>query len=438
MNRITIMPIRSIYHALFVVLVFSCTPLIGQENDLPAAIRAGLNSDNVDRQKAMLALIPEVKLRFEDRRLVWTILDQYLSQQKITDECRMRALMTYSKTQPPALPAAAIFKNNMNSPKIEIRRATADALASYINLTNPNWPKALRDNIRTSPTPEALGAITGMPYSVWAVRLWLENQKNENVAYAQYIESVRLLSLLCGQAMREADEPTRVFGTVGIRELSNNLNVLLEPLPTGSELKTFDPFEGTFKTVLFFKPLCDITQQTTHLIPIMQSTDERSRLAAADAAEAYLKMRDKALAGLKGASDTLNVLDPQYKYNPVLQDCLAEILPPLAVLLKDKALVVRLKAAEAFENVGYDGHTQLPALLATANDPSTFVRWVATRCLGKMLLDANPKEASQIVPILSNHVGDRELDIANAAMMALAKGGNKSMAATDQMIRRQQ
>lgn len=94
-------------------------------------------------------------------------------------------------------------------------------------------------------------------------------------------------------------------------------------------------------------------------------------------------------------------------------------LPALVAGLKDPNARARLMAMDALESLVERAAPAAPAIVQALYDPNHFVRWSASRTLGRMA----PIETETAVPGLAHLLQDRDLDLDLSAAASLARFG---------------
>jgi HEAT repeat protein len=162
------------------------------------------------------------------------------------------------------------------------------------------------------------------------------------------------------------------------------------------------------------------------LLPLMRSMADHSPALVRALADADPQVRWVArltFADLGSARERLELAvtppEPPAKRDDPLLDALRKALPALARGMADRDPQARLESVEVLESMGPAVAPAFPALLKALADPSLFVRWVATRTLGK----AAPLEAEKAVPALAKLLYDPDLDLRTAAAVALEHYG---------------
>jgi hypothetical protein len=108
-----------------------------------------------------------------------------------------------------------------------------------------------------------------------------------------------------------------------------------------------------------------------------------------------------------------------------LLDALGAPMATLATGAYHPDVHVRLAVIDILESLGPAAAPAARALMRALTDPDRFVRWAATRTLGKIA----PAEAESVVPSLAQLLGDPDLDVRLAAAAALERYGPAAGAA---------
>jgi hypothetical protein len=93
---------------------------------------------------------------------------------------------------------------------------------------------------------------------------------------------------------------------------------------------------------------------------------------------------------------------------------------------------VRLASLDVIETMGEAGTPAIPALIRSLRDPNRFVRWAATRILGRLA----PRGASEAVPVLASMVTtDEDLSVRLAVATTLGRYGPAAVSAIGPLVR---
>lgn len=107
---------------------------------------------------------------------------------------------------------------------------------------------------------------------------------------------------------------------------------------------------------------------------------------------------------------------------------LANATPQLAAALPHATNLVQRSILEALETIGPPAKAAVPAVIATLNDDGRFVRWCATRTLGRI---GPTDESAAAVRALAERLQDDDIDVRLTACQALEAYGDKAAAATE-------
>ncbi len=429
-HRTALMPVLG---ATLVLLASTSRAQPPEVKDIPETIRRALATGGLDRQKAILTLIPEANLKGMDAITTGRILDDYL-QKTTNEECKVLALVAYGKLNPPATPAAKVLKTYLTGQNVAVRRAAASALAHVMNAVCIEFG---RPGLILVGSVESIGLATGGPTAVTWVRRWTTTLLNEEIAYVRFTEGCRQLLPLCGDALNDADDEVRASGAEGIRVVGTIIaETLPDPTIVTTEARTVDPFEAKLKWLLLQPALNALNKAAPPLRNGIASKREETRLRSARAVEALAMAHGQALSSRRAPPENLQAFVETVPPEDPLRSSVADLLPAIAEALRDESAETRLTAAEAFENFGPDGRPQLAAVIAASTNRDLFVRWVTTRALGRMFAGASADESKRIVAALAARVEDADLDVAVAALLALNKGGEAARPATEVVLRR--
>lgn len=429
--------VRWLVALLFLSIGVGARPVASQaqpaDRDTAEAIKRVLETGNLDRQRAVLTLIPEVGLKGQSATATIRNLEDYL-QKTPDEECKVLALLAYGKLSPAVAPASRVIGAFLAKQSPPIRRAAGNALVQVMTASRAEFGKP---NIMIIANVESINGAAGGPTAVAWIRAWTTIILNEEAAFIRFGESCRNLMPLCATALSDTDDIVRASGAEGVRIASTSIvDVLPDPATTGAETRTVDPFEAKLKWLLLQPAFKALNEAAPFLANGIQSKREETRMAAVQAAEALAQAHALALASRRAPPDDLQafvaVVPPE---NPLLSGT-TSLLPAMTLALKDPSPDIRLTAAEAFENLGKFGRSKLPAVVEASQNDDLFVRWAATRTLGEMYTGATADENRQIVGALRLRVEDTDLDVAAAAINALARGGEASRPATDVLLRR--
>jgi HEAT repeat protein len=234
---------------------------------------------------------------------------------------------------------------------------------------------------------------------------------------------------------------------------------LLDMLPTPEDRRIVMPPENPLKrqplglsetTPEDVRPLAQaLLLQATTVARASRDPDEGVRLRACRALEDMAIARQR-ITG-KGGSDITfpppggddggsSRLDTRHEYVAFAraqtqpQTAAQAIKATLATVPKnllDPDVAVRLAALDYLEMLGPDAAPAAPAIIAAFRDPNLFVRWAATRVLGKI----GPVHLNESIPALARLLSDPDLDVRVTAAAVLEHFGNDAAPAADAIAR---
>ena len=157
-----------------------------------------------------------------------------------------------------------------------------------------------------------------------------------------------------------------------------------------------------------------------------------TRTEATKAAETVLQVRGLALVNQRILASILPAILNQPSPNDVLRPSVTA--PVLAARLQDESPEVRLLAIEAFEHLDSDARSELSAIIQASTNANVFVRWVATRTLGRMFVDASAAETDRLVNALKLYVPIPTWTCAAQHSTAPGRAGLRGQPATDVVL----
>jgi HEAT repeat protein len=413
------------------------------EREMVDAIRRILDTGNLDRQKAVLTLIPEAGLKGMNADATRTTLEEYL-RKTTNEECKVLALNAFGKLNPPSASAAKVIKAYLTGQAPPVRRAAAGALERALSASSTEFAKP---GISIVANVESVNAAAGSAVALAWIREWtsqlLEGKTPDVLAnesaekFIRFGESSKQLLPLCAASLNDGDELVRASGAEGIRLVGASItDVLPDPATAGSETRTIDPFEAKLKWLLLQPAFKALNEAAPPLVNGIQSKRMETRLASVRAAEALASAHALALASRRSPPDNMQAFVANVPPEDPLRSGGVQLASAMAAALEDESPAIRLTAAEAFESLGPDGRTQLPTIIRASRNEDLFVRWASTRTLGVMFAGATAEQGRQIADALSPRVEDSDLDVATVAMYALAKGSAMARPATEALLRR--
>lgn len=413
--------------------VFHAAPArSAQEIDLSAKIQAALESPNVDRQRAALVLIPELGLTEADIKKTIINIIKYARQTK-DNESKALAIRAYGKLAPSAEDAASALKEFMSSPSPVVRRAASSAL---IEVATGSIHLFGRPIITASGSMSSVGGAAGSAVALIWVRAWVEATITRETSFVSLGSDAKRLLPLFAQALRDDDDMVKANGAEGVRLFAQVVSETLpDPVTSNTETKIIDPFEAKLKW-LMLQPVFDaLNEAAPSLVNALSSKRAETRLAAVQSAEAVAQARALGLASRLSQPDDLALYVDKVPPEDGLRSGVGFLLPELAKRFDDPSQAVRLTAIEAFEHQGANARPQLDEIIQASRSRDVFVRWVATRTLGRLLPGSTPTVTDIVVRALAARVEDSDLDVRLAALTALSKGQSASKPATSGILR---
>ena len=409
------------------LLAMAATPCSAQPEQVakPAeAIRNVLQTGDLPRQKAVLFLIPELGLKGPEAATTVTTLEAYLRRAPDV-ESQCLALSAYGKLGPTAPNAAKLLQPYLRSTNPIVQRSAVQAVSSTIMVSSVEFAKAGTVVLGDA---DAASAIIGPGLT----ELWLNSWRR--VVSARHMEDFDLdrfsrdcaaLLPLYSTALDSTDEEVKKTAADGLTLTSQTLAELFANAEVREEGPArIDPLEIRRRAESLQPAFVALNKTSAGLRSALDSPNRSTRLAAVRAADSMGVLRRRTQAGtIKPAEDPL-------------RPGLTALLPIVTRMFNDPSAEVRLTAVEAIEQAGPEARSQLAAVIQATRSDDLFVRWVATRTLGKILAASPDGGTDRIVAALGDRVADPDLDVVSAAMTALAKGGNASRPAIDAVLKR--
>ncbi|HJZ90984.1 MAG TPA: HEAT repeat domain-containing protein [Gemmataceae bacterium] len=345
-------------------------------------IRAGLQSENPDARRAAFVAVGDLPRGLDKYRLS-DMLGAVLQKGIKDPDILAVGLHSYGKSRPSATEIPKVLGPHVQSEDVAVRRAAAEALAILLaNAVPPN--KYLKE------AEPFIGAAT---------------------------QALPLVAKALDNPDPETQRPALQGLTATVSALSDLYKNESRSGP-GEEPKGKGPGGP-------LAPLEPVVREVDRVLPKLAgplaAEDPTVRTAASKVLDGIGALRASILAARPG--------DPE-----PFSGGLKEAFPALSDRVNDPDPGVRLAAVEAIEtlDVGVDGG---PTLVRATSDPSVFVRWTAARALGK-LSGVKPDTAAPDprVRALARLAGDRDLDVRNAALLALAKYGTAAKSAVPEVL----
>jgi HEAT repeat protein len=361
-------------------------PLVDRMEPLIPTVRAALQGNNPDAQRAALAVVgdfpPGLLFQANLSRAIAGLLDRDPKDPELT----ALAVRSYGKSYPESPEAVTrVLGRLVASEDVRIRRAVADALRSLLQNAVPN-----------SPTVANAGPFIDMSKAVLPLAGRVV-EDGDGVAQRAALSAVQTTARVV------IDLYTQDTGRIGE-----------EPKPKDRETR--------------FAPLRPVLQGLGELVPKLAaplgSPEPPTRMAAARTVEVLAALRAVATtapAGGKAAADPL-------------ADGWPALRPAVTERMRDPNPDLRLAVTEALEALG--GAFDAKAMLREATtDRNLFVRWAAARALGKTAPPkAEAETVAEDVAALSRLLADADMDVRMAALNALARFGPAARSATPAVI----
>ncbi len=416
--------------SVFVVLCFALArPAVAQESQKTAdLLKLALDGPSVDRQRAALVLITELNLKGADAAAAARHLERYLASTS-DDESLALALIAYGKLAPPMENAAKVLKEGFEDRSPRVRQAAGLCLVDLVHAQVRPATSAVPAGPFTKPpvvptTGNAVAAVAGALPFVVAEREW-----------GRYSEDIRSLLPFCSVALKDPDDRVKASGAEGIRQIARVVvEVLPDPATSVADTKVVDPFEAKWKWLLLQPVFEAIDVSAGSLKAAMSSQRLETRKTATSAADAVAQVRALALASRRAPPDDMRTIVATPPPEDALKNVAVVLLPPLAARLRDESPEIRLIAIEGFEFQGEAARPFLGDIIRASENQDIFVRWVATRTLGRQFATATDADASRIVRALEARIHDNDLDVRSVALTAVGKGGNRARAATADVL----
>ncbi len=402
------------------------------ERDSPELIRQALESPALDRQRAALVLIPELGLKDAAAAATARHLAEYLKR-SVNAENRRLALSAYAKLSPPAGLAAPVLKDALADRSAQVRLAAGLCLDELVVTSTRNFG---RPGIFIVGTPGSVAMAGGGAAGVAWFHNWVPAMAGDERVWVRFSEDARLLLPLCQIALKDPDDRVKRAGADGIRQLARAISeVLPDPASSNSDTKVIDPLEAKLKWLLLQPALQALNVSASALEQATQAQDIETRRSATRAVEAVMQARAMALASRRFPPNDFSILSSNPPPEDPLLSGTAGLLPALARRLNDPSPDIRLVAIEGFEHQGADARPFLASIVDASRNADVFVRWVATRTLGRLYDGAMRAERAIIISALAERAADTDLDVRSVALTALGKGGNVSRPATSAVVR---
>jgi HEAT repeat protein len=366
---------------------------------LVPAVRAALEGDNADAQRAALVLAGEfppvmaVQVRLPDT------LAKFLLRDKISPELAALGLRSFGRmfrddpdlqrpggpVAPPGRELDRVVGRYVKSESAEVREAAAEALATSVQNSSPS---------------------------------------RKSVANARYFIDVSAFALpLLTELIGSKDEPAQRAALVGVQNATHTVTDIYTrgPAALGEDL----PKEPGGPFAPMQPVLRGLAAVTPRLAVPLSAREADTRLAAARTVETIAVTRrvimDNRPAGQPAAGDPF-------------PDAWKTLRPALAERLHDESPMVRQAVTEALESLG-DALEARELLRQAASDRVVFVRWAAARALGRSAPPKpTPAAVADDVAALTRLTADPDPDVRTAALVALGRFGTAAESATPAVL----
>jgi HEAT repeat protein len=356
------------------------------------SIRAALQGDNIDAQRAALAVTADFPPALAAEANLSAGLAAFLSKDHKDPEVIALGLRSFGKSDPDPSDIARIVGRYVKSPHTIVRRAVAESLTTAVQNSVPAGPSVAN-------------ATKFIDVAKQAVPLLREGVSDSDEGVQRgALEGIRAVA---GQPQGGAAGLTGLY-TYDTGPLAD------EPKPKEKE-KERDRFA----------PLEPIIKELAGVVPKMAvplaGKEPATRITAARAAESLALLR-RAIIAVRGPGT-----DPFAEGWLTLREV-------ATARLKDESPAVRLAVTEALESLG-DALEAREYLRQATTDQNVYVRWAAARALGRTA-PARPdlKAVEADVAALARVAADRDSDVRTAGINALARFGPAAKAAVPVLL----
>jgi HEAT repeat protein len=351
---------------------------------LVPSVRAGLQGDNPDAQRAALAVVGDFPPALLFQVNLSGAIAAFLQKERNDPELVALGIRAFGKSYPAGADAVTkTLSRYVKSDRVEIRRAVADALGSLLLTTVP----ALR-------SVDNAGQFTEMAKAALPLLAEVLEDKDpatQKAALGAIQTAARLVIDLYGDTGRLGDEPK--------------------------------PKENRFA------PLDPVLKGLAGVVPKLgfplASPDADTRIATARTIEYLAGVRRVVMAG--PAAGAKPAPDP-------FADGWASLRAAVTARMRDPDVWVRLAVTEALDAAG-DAQAARAYLREATADRNVFVRWAAARALGRTAPPKpEPAAVADDVAALTRLVADTDLDVRTAALNALARFGPAAKSAAPAVL----
>jgi hypothetical protein len=350
------------------------------------SFRAALLGDNVDAQRATLAVIADIPPALAVNSKLAEALASFLQKEIRDPEVIALGVRSFGRSFPDAPDIEKVVGRFVKSEQTQIRLASAEALASAIANSPP----------------------TG-----------------RSIASSAYFLDVSSRSVpLLAVGIEDKDAATQKAALAGIQGAARVTSELFSPDsgPIGEEPR---PKEANARFAPVMPLLRALVDASPKLAVPLSSQDTSTRLAAARTLENLAVLR-RAIANARGPGDPVA---PEHFANTW-----KAIGPGVTAGIKDGDPAIRLAITEALETLG-DAFEARALLRDASTDTNLFVRWAAARALGKSApAKPDPAMSAPDVAALTRLIDDCDFDVRTSTLNALAKYGIAAKSAGPKVI----
>ena len=367
---------------------------------LVPAIRAALEGDNPDAQRAALVLAGEFPPVMAVQVRLHETIATFLQQDAVAPELVAVGRKSYGRafrhdpdlqrpggpTAPPAQNLNRVVGRFIKSHAAEVRLAAAEALSTAV--------------LNSAPA-------------------------RRTMVYSQYFVEVSGAALpLLADVFEGTDEPAQRAALEG---LQNVAKVVAELFTRGPAILVEDRPKDPGAAFAPVQPLLrGLAVATPRLVGPLSGREPDTRIAAARTVESLAAAR-RAIVDSRPPGEPL-AADP-------LADAWKALRPVLAERIHDANPQVRQAVVEAVEALG-DAFDTRELLRRAASDRVVFVRWTAARAIGRAApAKSTPEAVHEDVAVLATLTADSDPDVRTAALVALTRFGTAARSATPAVVK---
>jgi HEAT repeat protein len=353
---------------------------------LAPMVREALAGKDRDAQRAALGIAADFPRPMAESARLPAAVAAFLMRDANDPELFAMGMRAYGRMLPAAADLARVAARHKKAESPEVRRATAEALATAIQNSAP---------------------------------------ERKQLAEAQYFIEVCNVALApLAELLDDGDEAVERTAVDGVAFAARVVTDIYtfdagpapdEPKPKG-DAGRFDPLRPVLRGLAACIP---------HLAKPLAGREPETRLAGARVTETLAVTRRTVITfhppGEPGAGDPFAGAGALLK-------------PTLAERVRDSDPQVRLAVAQALESLA-DALDARELLRQATTDPSVFVRWTAARALGRSVpAKPDPAAVADDVNALAKLTVDADPDVRTAALNALARFGPAARSATDAVL----